>query len=52
MPSASEDGTVTICVPVDPEVKMEWVDEGFDIGNFAAGTRLRSCFNFRATRVH
>ncbi|GAA5971042.1 hypothetical protein JCM8115_006128 [Rhodotorula mucilaginosa] len=31
-----KDGTVTICVPVDPEVKMEWVDEGFDIGNFAA----------------
>ncbi|KAG0653769.1 hypothetical protein C6P46_002217 [Rhodotorula mucilaginosa] len=31
-----QDGAVTICVPVDPEVKMEWVDEGFDIGNFAA----------------
>lgn len=39
---------MTICVPVDPEVKMEWVDEGFDIGNFAAGTGLglRSILHF------
>ncbi|GAA6017698.1 hypothetical protein JCM8202_000385 [Rhodotorula sphaerocarpa] len=31
-----KDGTVTVCVPVDPDVKMEWVDESVDVGKFAA----------------